>query len=297
MILITNERANPGSAHMDAVCNARHSLSEPEWGIAMVDILIQPAAWLAALSLAGVLLAIIGLTQLEQARTLAAGMRTLPTRWGMTGRLALGHLAAIPLAALPALLIVSTHLTGMPRMLLAGASLALYLYVAIVLPRKPITSAQRERRQLRQLTPSFVSYIRVALAGYDSPPVLLERYLVRPHPRRAMMQQVVAEALGMMRDRGILPFDALRRVAREHGCIELIVVAESLAQAESEGSDPQLALQAQEATLNQILQDEFRQTIERRKLYLLALAALAVVSVLIQIMFVIVVGSGALNRI
>jgi hypothetical protein len=36
--------------------------------------------------------------------------------------------------------------------------------------------------------------------------------------------------------------------------------------------------------------------IERRKLYLLALAALAVVSVLVQIIFVIVMGSGVMER-
>ncbi len=261
----------------------------------MIDILIQPGAWTVALSVAGLLLAITGMLQLERARILAIGLRTLPSRWGMTGRFILGHLAALPLAAVPALLIISAGIDGMPRLLLATAALGIYLYVGVVIPRKPITAAQQERKRLRQLTPSFVSYVRVALAGYDSPPVLLERYLVRPNPRRAMMQGVVADALHLMRDRGVLPFEALRRVARERGCQELIDVTEALAQAEAEGSDPQLVLQAQEATLNQVLHDEFRQMIERRKLYLLALAALAVISVLIQIMYVIVMGSGALR--
>ena len=261
----------------------------------MVDLLIQPGAWAVALCLSGVFLALAGLMQLERAQSLAAGMRMLPTRWGMTGRYVLGHLAALPLAAIPALLIVSAGVDGMPRLLLVSAALGAYLAIGIVLPRKPITMARQERQRLRRLTPSFVAYVRVALAGYDPPPVLLERYLVRNHPRRAPMQLAVSDALRLMHDRGVLPFEALRRVARERGCAEFIDVAEALAQAESEGSDPQLALQTQEVTLHQVLHDEFRQMIERRKLYLLALAALAVVSVLIQIMFVIVVGGGALS--
>jgi hypothetical protein len=184
----------------------------------------------------------------------------------------------------------------MPRLLLATAALGIYLYVGIVIPRKPVTNRQREQKRLRQLTPSFVAYVRVALAGYDAPPVLLERYLMRPDDRYASMQRVVADALNLVHDRGILPFDALRRIARDRGCQELIDVTEALAQAEAEGSDPQAALLAQETTLNQVLHDEFRRTIERRKLYLLALAALAVVSVLVQIIFVIVMGSGVMER-
>ncbi|MGQ9828779.1 MAG: UbiA family prenyltransferase [Roseiflexus sp.] len=262
----------------------------------MSDIFIVPGVWTAFIGVAGVLIAVIGMMQIDHARALASGLRTLPSRWGMTGRFVLGHLAALPLATVPALLIVSAGVDGMPRLLLATGALGIYLYVGIVIPRKPVTNRQREQKRLRQLTPSFVAYVRVALAGYDAPPVLLERYLARPDDRYAPMQRVVADALHLVQDRGILPFEALRRVTRDRGCRELIDVTEALAQAEAEGSDPQVALLAQETTLNQVLHDEFRRMIERRKLYLLALAALAVVSVLMQIMFVIVMGSGVMER-
>lgn len=262
----------------------------------MIDIFVAPGIWTAFASIAGVLIAVIGVTQLEHARALASGLRTLPSRWGMTGRFVLGHLAALPLASALILLIASAGIDGMPRLLLATVAFAIYLYVGVIIPRKPVTARQQEQRRLRRLTPSFVAYVRVALAGYDPPPAILERYLMRPDDKYAPMQRVVADALRLVRDHGVLPFDALRRVARDRGCSELIDVAEALAQAEAEGSDPQTALLAQETTLNQVLHDEFRQMIERRKLYLLALAALAVVSVLVQIIFVIVMGSNVMGR-
>lgn len=262
----------------------------------MIDLLIQPGAWAVALSLAGVMLAIGGVAQLERARVLAAGIRLLPTRWGMTGRYVLGHIAALPLTVVLIMVIVAGNAQGMTRLLLGSGALALYLYFGIVLPRRPITEAQQERRKIRSLTPSFVSYVRVALAGYDSPPDILIRYVARPDARRAAMQCAVSEALGLMRD-GMLPFAALRRVARERGCQEFIDITEALAQAEIEGADPQAVLAAQEKTLNQILEDEFQQMLERRKLYLLAVAAAAlVVGILGQILYVMVVGSGALER-
>ncbi|GIW00373.1 hypothetical protein [Roseiflexus sp.] len=262
----------------------------------MIDIFIAPGVWTVFASIAGVLIAIIGVAQIEQARALANGLRTLPSRWGMTGRFVLGHLAALPLASALILLLVSTGIEGMPRLLLATVALAIYLYIGVIIPRKPVTARQQEQKRLRRLTPSFVAYVRVALAGYDPPPMLLERYVMRPDDHYAPMQRAVADALRLMRDHGVLPFDALRRVARDRRCAELIDVAEALAQSEAEGSDPQTALLAQETTLNQVLYDEFRQMIERRKLYLLALAALAVVSVLVQIIFVIVMGSNVMGR-
>lgn len=262
----------------------------------MIDIFVAPGIWTVFASIAGVLIAVIGVAQLEQARALASGLRTLPSRWGMTGRFVLGHLAALPLASALLVLIASAGIDGMPRLLLATVAFAIYLYVGVVIPRRPVTARQQEQRRLRRLTPSFVAYVRVALAGYDPPPLLLERYLLRLDDRYAPMQRVVADALHLVRDHGVLPFDALRRVARDRGCSELLDVAEALAQAEAEGSDPQTALLAQETTLNQVLYDEFRQMIERRKLYLLALAALAVVSVLVQIIFVIVMGSNVMDH-
>jgi hypothetical protein len=76
----------------------------------------------------------------------------------------------------------------------------------------------------------------------------------------------------------------------------LIDIAEALAQSEVEGADPQLALTAYEATLAQVLHDEFQQLLERRKIYLLVLAAFAlIVGVLGQLLYVMIAGSGVLD--
>jgi hypothetical protein len=263
----------------------------------MTDLLIQPGAWTVALCLAGILMAAAGLVQIERARVLAAGVRTLPARWGMAGRFVLGHLAAVPLVTLALLVIVGGNVDGLPRLLLGGGALALYLWLGIVIPRKPITETKRERRRLRALTPGFVSYVRVALAGYDAPPDILTRYVKRPNPRRAPMQQAVLDAIRLMHDHGMLPFAALRRVARARGCQEFIDIAEALAQAEVEGTDAETALAAFEATLTQVLQDEFQRMLERRKIYLLVVAAFAlIIGILGQILYVMVAGSGVLGR-
>ena len=262
----------------------------------MLDLLIQPGAWAVAVSLAGLLLAVAGLLRVERARMLASGVRLLPTRWGLGGRYVLGHLAALPLAALVLLVGAAGSVEGLARLLFGALALSIYLCLAIVVPRGPVVEAQRERRRLRALTPGFVSYVRVALAGYDAPLDILGRYAARPDRRRAPMQRVVAEAIELIHDRGVLPFEALRRVARARGCQELIDIAEALSQAEVEGADPQLALAAYEATLAQVLQDEFQQLLERRKIYLLVLAAFAlIVGVLGQLLYVMIAGSGVLD--
>jgi hypothetical protein len=100
-----------------------------------------------------------------------------------------------------------------------------------------------------------------------------------------------------MHDHGMLPFAALRRVARARGCQEFIDIAEALAQAEVEGTDAETALAAFEATLTQVLQDEFQRMLERRKIYLLVVAAFAlIIGILGQILYVMVAGSGVLGR-
>ncbi len=153
----------------------------------------------------------------------------------MAGRFTLGQAAAIPLAGLLAAHRLRQWREGNNRHLLLVAALAIYLYAGVIVPRKPIVAAQKERRKLRLLTPGFVSYVRVALAGYDPPATLLERYCARPARRQLPMQQLVAEALTLMNQRRLRPFEALRVVARARGCVELTDVAEALAQAEREG--------------------------------------------------------------
>src|SRR6266542_4870360 len=252
----------------------------------MPDFLLNPGAPFAAAAVAGIFIAVLGLLQIERARLALAGMRSLPTKWGMRGRFVLGQGAAIPLAAILLLIDVAGGAKGNNRILLVGA-LATYLYIGVIIPRKPIVQAQKERKRLRLLTPGFVSYVRVALAGYDPPATLMERYCVRPARRLLPMQQLVAEALMLMNQRRLRSFEALRMVARARGCQELTDVAEALAQAEAEGTDVQQVLAAHEATLEAVLKDEFTRMLKRRTMYLLGLVAVSlVVGILGNLLFV-----------
>jgi hypothetical protein len=231
---------------------------------------------------------------MEQARLAWIGVRMLPTRWGMAGRFALGQAAAIPLAGLLLLIAFASGAAGDIRTLLLIAALAIYLYAGVIVPRRPLVAAQKVRKKLRLLTPGFVSYVRVALAGYDAPATLLERYCARPARRLVPMQQLVAEALTLMHERRQRPFEALRMVARTRGCVELTDVAEALAQAEREGSDVQQVLAAHEATLEALLRDEFTRMLKRRTLYLLGLVAISlVIGILGNLLFVMTGGGSA----
>jgi len=263
----------------------------------MPDFLLNPGAPFAALAAAGMLIAALGLMQLERARLAFAGMRSLPTKWGLRGRFVLGQGAAIPLAAILLLIDVAGGAKGNNRILLVGA-LATYLYIGVIIPRKPIVQAQKERKRLRLLTPGFVSYVRVALAGYDPPATLMERYCARPSRRLLPMQRLVAEALMLMNQRRLRSFEALRMVARARGCQELTDVCEALAQAEAEGTDVQQVLAAHEATLEAVLKDEFTRMLKRRTMYLLGLVAVSlVVGILGNLLFVMTGGGSLLTRI
>jgi hypothetical protein len=259
----------------------------------MPDFLLNPGAPFAALAAAGALIAALGLMQLERTRIAFAGVRSLPTKWGMSGRLVLGQAAAIPLASIVLLIAFASGAAPHNRILLAGA-LAIYLYIGVIIPRKPIDQAQKERKRLRLLTPGFVSYVRVALAGYDPPALLLERFCARPSRRLQPMQHLVAEALALMNERRLRPFEALGLVARARSCQELTDVCEALAQAEAEGTDVQQVLAAHEATLEAVLKDEFTRMLKRRTMYLLGLVAVSlVVGILGNLLFV-MTGGGSL---
>lgn len=263
----------------------------------MPDVLLSPAAPFALLAVAGVLLAALGMLQMERARIAYLGVRSLPTRYGMAGRLLLGHLAAVPLAAALLLILSASGAEGHVRTLLLVLALCVYLYVGVVLPRKPLVQAAKTRKRLRVLTPGFVSYVRVSLAGYDAPAVLLARYTTHHDPRRLPMQQLVAEALQRMTERRVRPFEALRECARARGCTELTDVAEALAQAEREGSDVQQVLQAHEETLEALLRDEFTRMLKRRTIYLLGLVAVSlVVGILGNLLFVMTGGGSMLTQ-
>ncbi|GAB4125158.1 MAG: hypothetical protein Fur005_28950 [Roseiflexaceae bacterium] len=148
------------------------------------------------------------------------------------------------------------------------------------------SSAQQQR--IRQLTPSFVSYVRVALEGGDAPRILLERYTARPDPQRQPMQALVQAALDLQDSQRRPPFAAFQQITRPTGCAELRAIAEQLAHAEQSGTSPQAALAATEELLNDLLRDEFTRMIRRRTLYLIGIAAWSLmVGVLGNLLFVI----------
>src|SRR3954471_11654119 len=113
----------------------------------MPDVLLKPGAPFVAASIAGVLIALYGLMQLERTRIALAGVRSLPTRYGMAGRFALGQAAAIPLAALALLIAFASGAAGNNVTLLLVGALALYMYVGVIIPRKPLVQAQKERKR------------------------------------------------------------------------------------------------------------------------------------------------------
>lgn len=259
------------------------------------DLLLNPGAPFFALSIAGACMAALGLLRLEAARTAIAGMRTLPSRGGMAGRLLLGQLVGASLAGLTLLTALASGARGDAWHLPLALALALYLGIGAALPRRPLVQAEEERRRLRRLTPGFVSYVRVALAGYDSPLSLLECYVARPRPNLRALQELVAEALRLSNERRLRPFEALLHVACARGCRELTDVAQALALAEAEGADVQAVLVAHETTLDIVLRDEFQRMLKRRTLYLLGLTAVSlVVGTLLNLLFVMTGGGSIL---
>lgn len=261
----------------------------------MEQWLISPGGWTAPLSVMGAIIALIGAMMLDQVRSAVAGFQRAPSAWSVNRRIIAGHIAAAPLSAL-ALAAAMQAQESSARALWGAVALLLYLALGWTLPRRELVRAQQKRKRIRSLIPSFISFLRTALIGPDSRPMILRRYAQRDDRRLQPMQEVALAALSLVETRNRLPFEALLEVARDVGVPELVDVALVLAQAEKQGSNPIPVLEQIETLITQILQDEFRQVIEKRKLYLLALGALSVVGILIQILFVIVVGGGVLER-
>lgn len=258
----------------------------------MLDILVKPGTPFFLASLAGVCIVILGMQRMTAVQALAATALTAST-WDYHRRLMVGQMAGATLAGILLLTAVATGLVGDYLTLTLISAGGIYLYLGLVIPRRPIVKAQKERKRLRTLTPGFVSYVRVALAGNEAPGELLSRYVRRPRPRIAAMQLVVDDALQVMEARRTRPFAALALVTRQRGCRELIDVAESLAQAESEGADVQAVLEAQEITLQQILRNEFTQMLKRRTLYLIALVAVSLVIGIVGNLLFVITGGGS----
>ncbi|MCS6881154.1 MAG: hypothetical protein RMK84_03400 [Oscillochloridaceae bacterium] len=261
----------------------------------MPDLLIVPGAPCWLLSMAGALLALLGLTLRHDALAPAAAL--VRARWlDTTGRLVAGQIAGGAAATLLLLAAASGARGAMHALLLCGA-LGAYLGLGWLLPRWPERRRQREAAALRRLTPGFVAFVRVALGSFEAPIEIMRRYVARPYPRLAPMQALVSEALQRSADLRLRPFAALAHVARERGCRELLDVARALAQAEAEGGSVEEVLAAHQATLTLILQGEFKRAIRRRTLYLLLMVAISlVVGILINLLFVMTVGGSLFTR-
>ncbi len=264
----------------------------------MPDLLIVPGAPCWLLSLAGALLALLGLTLRRNA--LAPGVALTPGRVGrldVTGRLVAGQLAGGAVATLLLLAAVVGGARDMPRALLLCGALGAYLGLGLLLPRLPERRREREAAALRRLTPGFVAFVRVALGSFEAPIEIMRRYVARPYPRLAPMQALVSEALQLSADLRLRPFAALAHVALDRGCRELLDVARALAQAEAEGGSVEGVLAAQQATLSLILQGEFKRAVRRRTLYLLLMVAISlVVGILINLLYVMTAGGSLFTR-
>jgi hypothetical protein len=262
----------------------------------MDNLLITPAIPHFLAAVAGAILAGIGLLLLDRRRVAAAGMYLLPSPASMSGRYLLGSLAGAPAAAIPLLAVVVGGFQGMNRLLLIAGALGVYLYVALVIPRKPIVAQQKAALKIRRLTPGFISFVRVSTSSFESPLDTMRRYVSRPVSQLAAMQELVADALQVGIDQRLRPFAALASVSRQRGCRELIEVAEALSQAEAEGGRIDSVLEAQQATLELILQSEFKRMLSRRTMYLLMMVAISlVVGILINLLYIMTGGGSVFS--
>jgi hypothetical protein len=252
----------------------------------MIDLLAGPGTPYYLAALCGALIMVWGQ---RLARPQAA--HGLITVGGGRARWATGQLAGLVLALTVLGAGLAAGATGSQRLLVLMGAGAAFLWVGVVLPRRERVAAEKRRRALRKLTPGFLAYVRVSLAGYDTPAVILERYGARLDRRSAPMRQLTAAALDEMQRQRVRPFTALRDQARLTGCRELIDLAEALAQAENEGADVTAALEQHEQTLLAVLEDEFRRMLKRRTLYLLLLVAVSVVVGILGNLLFVMLGS------
>lgn len=258
-----------------------------------MEFLIAPSTPFLLMSLAGALLALLGLT-LGERRPLAATLGVATSRFDGAGRMVVGQIAGLVMAATLLLVVVTGDLRGGPRALLFCGALAAYLALGVALPRRAELQRRREAVALRRLTPGLIAFVRVALGSFEAPIEIMRRYTARPHPRLAPMQALVAEALQTGADLRLRPFAALSLAARARGCRELSDLADALAQAEAEGGRIEQVLAAQQETLELILQGEFKRMVRRRTMYLLLLVAISlVVGVLVNLLFVMTSGGSA----
>ena len=203
----------------------------------------------------------------------AARQRLLPA---LAGIFAGGAATALGLAMLPLPLTVAA------------------LLIVIGLRQRYLTQRRAGRsgpEQLRRLTPGLIAFVRIALSSHEAPAALLTRYAAQAIGARRPMQQLVSRALALSEQHQLRPFTALAATARQTGCRELIDAADALAQAEAQGHAVEQVLQAQQQTLEYLLQSEFRRLIRRRSVYLLLLTALSLIGgILVNVLYVMTEG-------
>lgn len=252
-------------------------------------------AWLSPLPalFAGVLLIVVGFWEMNQATAFGQILRN-PKQWSamdVRTRMIVGNSVGIPCGLL---ILWLAHGTSWQWMMW-GIALVVMVGLGWSVPRRPIQMRVELRKALARLTPSLISHLRIGLSTGDPPLALLRSYLAIPDHRLRPMQQVVEEALMIVNQQRVLPFAALATVAEAYGCEPLIDVTSLLRQSEQEGSSPLDALNRLQEAVDRMLYENFRLMLERRKMYLLGVSAVAVLAVVGQILFVAIMGSGALD--
>lgn len=253
----------------------------------MQDILTLPYAPALLCVIAGALLAALGLVQMEVQRWSIAGFWRMPSATGMQNRYGVYQAVALSGAVLMWGGMVAFGIQGPLWWLCLALSVAFYLWAGFVVPGRPASQQGIMQRDLRRSTPAFISYIRIALAGQEEGLTLLHKYVEYPHARAYAMQEIVRDALNLVYEQHIRPFEAMRRVAMDRGCQELVAVTELLAQAEHDGTTIDKALALSEQTIAITLTSEQTRQSKRRSLYLVGAGAIAlVVGLLGNVLFV-----------
>lgn len=211
-------------------------------------------------------------------------------RWkhGSIGtRMVLGHLLWFPVG------IICLFFAQAPSTIWIGWGLGLASYLGLgwAIPRQPLVAYQRRRREILRLLPSLLNHIRIGVASSEPRMQILEGYVRIPDRRLAPMQAFVADAIQLVEHDRRLPFEAIAIAAQPYQIPSLTSATALLAQSEREGTDPIDALHRLFEMVERDLMALFREEVERKKLLLVGITALSVVSIVIQILYVAVAGS------
>jgi hypothetical protein len=181
-----------------------------------------------------------------------------------------------------------------PWLLAGGAALALVARRHLSPPHVRRDPGAQQR--VLRLTPGFIGYVRVALAGGEAPLHILAHYVEHAHPGLAPMRELVAATLAEARSSRRRGFGVLAELSRARGHHALAEAAAILADAEERGIDADAALERYQHMLEGVLHDAFMRLVRRRSLALLGVSALSLVlGVVGNILFVMTDGGRALG--